>query len=77
MENEIFKITIGAEYKPNIDLYPKYIVSCDPYKVVEPKNFYHKIRKALGMKYKESGWAYAVTENKQGIEINGQTRQDK
>lgn len=40
----------------------KYIAACDPYKVEEPLNFWHKIKMKLGFKYKtkELGWSYTL-----------------
>lgn len=40
----------------------QWIVGCDPYKVEEPLNFWHKIKYKLGLKYKtkDVGWEYTV-----------------
>lgn len=45
LSTEVFQITLKKDYSP------KYIYGIDPCKS-EPKNFWHKIRKFFGLKYK-------------------------
>lgn len=66
-DRKTFEITLNRDFKSPLDSSEfQWVVSCDPYKVEEPLNLWHKIKCKLGLKYKtkDIGWEYALLKSR-------------
>lgn len=59
IDKKVFQITLGAEFSPNNI---QYKILTKPQEVKKPKNWHHRLRKKLGLSYKETvvGWEYDI-----------------